>query len=366
MAAATRGTAATMFMAGWGSCWDVRTGSPTVVAAAALQLLRCRTDPHALQLLRTSLDPAPEQMQAAEDHAAAVGWCAELLQVAVAASNGDACGLLCSHQLSQHLSLQQLTNILILAVQMQCSLRQCHCSLCQQKMHVMQHVCKLFSTVAVASVQADVGSKSCGSGSGSGSSSAVSTRACVGQVLACAMQLNAVEVLQKLLLLIPVQDGLLSYRNLYTLQSLALGYFCSPRVVQMLCGLRLSLRWPSDETSASMRWSGAKQHALLHLALTDHHNTPGLSETVQMLATWEPHACTNHHEGSSAAGLGISHSALDGLCQLAEGITNSGERALVLDALYALGGTDYMTSRGLDQPGSSDDDSKLLQSLLYD
>jgi hypothetical protein len=72
MAAATRGTAATMFMVGWGSCLDVRTGSPTLVAAAALQLLRSKTDPHALQLLRTSLERMDAMVPGTADHAAAI------------------------------------------------------------------------------------------------------------------------------------------------------------------------------------------------------------------------------------------------------------------------------------------------------
>jgi hypothetical protein len=90
----------------------------------------------------------------------------------------------------------------------------------------MQHVCRLFSSLAVASVQADASS-----------SNLMVTRACVRQVLSCAVQGHADDVLQELLVLIPVQDKLLSYFDLYTLQLLALYAYHSPRVMQMLCGL---------------------------------------------------------------------------------------------------------------------------------
>jgi hypothetical protein len=189
MAAATRGTAATMFMPGWGSCLDARAGSPSVVAAAALQLLRCKTDPNALQLLETSLEGIEAMALSTAEHSAAVGWLAELLQITVTASNADACRLLCSRQLCQQLPLRHVTNVLILAV---CMLR--FHTQCQQRKAVMQHVCGLFSKLAVASLQAHASSSS-SSNNSSSSSGVVATRACVRQVLACAVQGNEGDVL---------------------------------------------------------------------------------------------------------------------------------------------------------------------------
>lgn len=249
MAAATRGTAATTFMDGWGSCLDTRTGSPTLVAAAALQLLRSKTDPQALQLLRTTLERMEAMVLGMPNQAAAVGWLSELLQIAVTATNPDACALLCSRQLCQHLPLRHVANMLILAIQL---LQSSTVSQHQQRMLVMQHVCRLFSSLAVASVQADASS-----------SSAMATRACVWQVLAFAMRDG--DALQELLTLIPVQDKLLSSSDLYTLQLSALHTLSSPSIMRLLCGLQLS--WHSDASPALMPVSLSKLHHLMRLAI---------------------------------------------------------------------------------------------------
>jgi hypothetical protein len=68
------------------------------------------------------------------------------------------------------------------------------------------------------------------------------------------------------------------------------------------------------------------------------YNTHG---EATLLAIWEP-SC-NHLGGSYASHL--SHPALDDLCELAEKISNRGERAAVLDVLCGLGGEEYSSKQ---------------------
>lgn len=140
-----------------------------------------------------------------------------------------------------------------------------------------------------------------------------------------------------------MQDKLLSPFDLYIVQLLALYAYCSPRIMQMLCGLRLSLH--SDETTAPM--SIAKLYHLFTVAISSMPPEAVaeccVCEAVQLLAMWEPGY--DHYKGSYASQ--ISHFDLDALCELAEKHVDNGERAAVLDVLHGLGGEAYRESRAL-------------------
>jgi hypothetical protein len=211
--------------------------------------------------------------------ATAVGLLGELLQVAVVTSNTHACQVLCSRKLCQQLSVRHTADVLMLAVQL------LHFSTPwqrHQRLLVMQHVCRLFSRLAAASVQADVGGSS-------SSSIGMETRACVRQVLACAVQLGSEEALQQLLAVIPVQEQpLMSHTDLYVLQVTALRQpRFSPRIMRMLCGLRLT--WHSRGSPALRPVSVATLYDLLLQALEMGTCKKGVSKMVRALVGWQPH-----------------------------------------------------------------------------
>lgn len=185
--------------------------------------------------------------------------------------------MLCSSKLCQQLPLQQVMHVLTLAVQL------LHASSLWQRQArtmVLCQVCKLFSRLAVAAVQADAGG-----------SSGMVARACVRQVLAVAVQLGPEGVLQQLLGLIPVQEEpLLSHTDLFILQAMVLRQRSfHPGVMHVLCGLRL--RCCSAETPALRPVSVEKLWDLFRLAIevdTELHGTQqqgaDVLEIVQLLA----------------------------------------------------------------------------------
>jgi hypothetical protein len=196
---------------------------------------------------------------------------------------------------------------------------------------VMRHVCQLFSAIAVTSAQAALGSSS-------SSSSTLATSACVRQVLSYAVSLGAHDVLQELLMLIPVQDKLLTYMDVYILLLTSLRGNSDPRMIQMLCELRLSCPFGDP---ACVHVPVSKVLHLFQTTLSLHKNLKGMSEVLQALATWDPRP-----PGLHASGVGLashfSHAALDDLCgQALEIFDDDYERTRVLEVLFELGGADY-------------------------
>jgi hypothetical protein len=259
------------------------------------------------------------------DHSTAVGWLAELLQVAVTSSNAEACRVLCSSQLCQHLSKQHVTNVLMLAVQMlhfkwYARSTQWH----EQRLLVMQHLCGLFNSC--------IGSAS----SDASQADAATSRAYVRQVLACAVQCDAEDALRELLGLIPVQVQCLSYSDVYFLLLLSLRSSSSPSIMTMLCGLRLGQN--CYETPDLRCVSLSKLRRLFDAALSADIGKPGVPEVFRLLATWEP--CPACWAGSFAKSAShFSHSELKVLCDKAHAIVDDQERAQVLDVLCGFGST---------------------------
>jgi hypothetical protein len=332
MAAATRGSTGSFFSSSWDAAADTA-GSTTPVAALALQLLRSKRDPGAVQLLQTSLQHMVVAAAAAgsgtTQHTAAVAVVAELLQTAVAASNAGACSVLCCCSLSQHLSQQQVMHQLMLAVQL------LHFSTPwqrQQRWLVMRCMCKLFSDRTIAAVRADTGS-----------SSSMATRACVRQVLACAVQIGCEEALQQLLAIIPVQEQpLLSHTDMFVLQATALRQArLNPNVMQMLCAVRLS--WHVLDDPALQPMSANRLFDLLKQAVQLGSCQRGVSEVVQTLIAWQPHPLPNK-AGDPGLASRLDEGALLDLVECAKEITDVSERASVLRQLGDLGGPELKRS----------------------
>jgi hypothetical protein len=257
------------------TCSSYACSSSSSAAACALQLLRFTKDPAVLQLLQSAVESMEAVATDTKAHKAAdVDLLAELLQVAVVASNTHACRLLCSGSVSRHLLQQQAMHLLVLAVQL------LHFSTpwqCQQRLVIMRSICKLFSSIAVASVQADAGS-----------SSGLETKACVRQVLGSAVQLGDEEALQQLLALIPLQQQpLLGHTDLFVLQAIALRQArLSPRIMEMLCGLQLKLHSKESPAfdPATVEWL----FDLLLQALETARCAKGIGRVVTALVEWQP------------------------------------------------------------------------------
>jgi hypothetical protein len=323
-----------MFMANWHSCWDSRSDSPSVVGAAALHVLRSKKDPSTLQLLESALERM-ESMHMVPPKVAAE-WVGGLLQVAVAASKADACALLCSRKPCEHVPLQHMSNVLVLAAEL------VHYSHLQreQRLLVMQHVCKVFSSLAMDASRM---------GSFWDTSGAAAVKACVMQVLMFAVQLGNEQTLQELLEpSCPLARAtgcwqLLSCFDVYILLLTSLRSTCSPRIIQMLCGLRLNSDsgrlWGGGygcQTPAVTSVSVIKMHQLLKVALDTYKAAKGVSEVLKLLAAWDP--CQADPGRKGARFVTISAVALGVLCEQAGKIGDAREGAVALEVLQKLGG----------------------------
>jgi hypothetical protein len=254
-------------------------------------------------------------------------WVAELLQVAVTTGNADACRLLCSRRACEHIPLQHLSNMLMLAVQQAVYWTN---SQRQQRMAVLQHVSSLFSRLAVGASREWLFRGS------SDSSAAWPGGACVRQVLAAAAKTGDEQVLQEILGQHNVMGQLLTSYDMYILVLMSLRTSCSPRIIQLLCGLQLSpdSRWTTgwgrqQEAPAFTSMSVNRWYHLFRTALTTHKGAAGVSQVVQLLADWDP------RPGGPVGGRygSFNPTALGVLRELAKKIGDASERVAALDVL---------------------------------